>query len=372
MRKLGSALLSFAILVSLCPQALAWGGDGHRTVGEVATLYLAADKDTATLDWVKQVLKGQTLAQAATWPDDIKSSKTTPKDPDTQLFLAKVKNHNAWHYVDLPVGCTDFDTCDKHFKPEPEIVDRINASIKALLGSPGPKDPLNKRNAMRVLAHLLGDIHQPLHVGVEYVRWGGGGLAFNTDVSQILKDKAHNDPTIGGNTLMVGPGDSLGLHSYWDGTLVAAAMRADGTKSVPVFASHLRDKFKNPTDWGNSGPITGWAADWATEALKLSEEHVYPTVELVKRRKGDPFHKGQLMWVYDIKLGDSYEEDNTPFVRDQLAKAGYRLAKLLQAIHAQAGQELAPTASPSGGNGGARPRRPRARTRRPARRHGRH
>lgn len=367
MRKLIPVLLTFAILLSLCPQALAWGGAGHRTVGEVATLYLAADHDTATLDWIKQILKGQPLAQAATWPDDIKSRNTTPNDADTKLFLNKVRDHKKWHYVDLPVGCADFDTCDNRFKPEPEIVNRINACISALLGNPASGDPLNKRNAMRVLAHLLGDIHQPLHVGIEYVRWDGHNLSFNTNVSQILQDESHHDPTIGGNILMLKTDDSLGLHSYWDGNLVSAAMRADNTSSVSAFASHLRDRFRSPSEWNNSGPITGWAADWATEALKLSEEHVYPSVELIKRRKGDPFHNGQLMWVYDIRLGDSYEEDNTPFVRDQLAKAGYRLAKLLQAIHAQAGHEAAPAASTEGG----RPRRLR-RTRVRTRRHGSH
>lgn len=365
MRKLTSTLLTFAILLSLCSQALAWGGAGHRTVGEVATLYITADHDTATLAWIKQILKGQTLAQAATWPDDIKSSNSTPSDADTKLFLGKVKDHKKWHYVDLPIGCADFATCDNHFKPEPEIVNRINACIRALLGNPGPNDPLNKRNAMRVLAHLLGDIHQPLHVGIEYVRWDGHNLSFNTNVSQILQDKSRHDPTIGGNILMLKTDDSLGLHSYWDGALVNAAMRAANTTSPALFASRLRDRFKHPTDWNNSGPITGWAADWATEALRLSEEHAYPTVELVRRRKGDPFHNGQKMWVYDIRLGDSYEEDNTPFVRDQLAKAGYRLAKLLQAIHAQAGNEAAPAASaPAASTEGGRPRRPRPRVRR--------
>lgn len=365
MRKLTSALLTFATLLSLCPQAFAWGDEGHKTVGDVASLYITADQDTATLDWVRQTLKGQSLGDAATWPDDIKSAWSTPDDPDTALFLSKITDHTKWHYVDLPVGCADFGACDGHFGPEPEIVGRINACIGALLGSPGPNDPLNKRNAMRMLAHLLGDIHQPLHVGVRFVRWDGHGLSFTADPAQILGDPSHNDATIGGNKLMLKADDTLELHVYWDSNLVLSAMRDDHAASPSVFASRLREKYKQPSDWGNSGDIETWAAQWATEALKLSEAHVYPTVELLGRRKGDPFNPGhKTMWVYDVKVGDSYEDDNTPFVRDQLAKAGYRLAKLLQAIHARAVGGAAHAVAPAPSHGGRRARRTRRHGRR--------
>jgi hypothetical protein len=364
MRKLTCALLTFAIILSLGSQAFAWGDEGHRTVGEVAALYITADHDTATLEWVKQTLKGQSLGNAATWADDIKFSP--PQDADGKLFVDKAGNHNKWHYVDLPIGCADFDTCDKSFRPEPEIVGRINACIDALLGSPAAGDPLNKRNAMRMLAHLLGDIHQPLHVGVEYVHWDGHSPSFNTDPARILGDNPRDDVTIGGNKLMLKTDDTLELHVYWDTNLVLSAMSADGATSPSVFASHLREKFKQPPGWDNSGDIKTWGAQWATEALKLSEAHAYPTVELLGRRKGDPFNPGKkTMWVYDIKVGDSYERDNTPVVRDQLAKAGYRLAKLLEAIHARMASGPASMVAPSesGGGGGSPTRRARQRRR---------
>ena len=64
-------ILSFVYLVSA--KAFAWGSTGHRVVGEIAEKYLT----TSTKKKITNILKGDSLAKVATWPDEIKSEPET-------------------------------------------------------------------------------------------------------------------------------------------------------------------------------------------------------------------------------------------------------------------------------------------------------
>ena len=66
--KLRVAVVIFILAPSLC---LAWGADGHRIVGEIASHYLSPEAKAA----VKDLLGDQTLADASTWADEIKSDR---------------------------------------------------------------------------------------------------------------------------------------------------------------------------------------------------------------------------------------------------------------------------------------------------------
>ena len=97
-----------------------------------------------------------------------------------------------------------------------DIVAAINASIAVLQGgtAPAPFNIKNKREALRLLAHYVGDIHQPLHVVSIYLA---------NDGQVVDPDSGTFDPnskTRGG--LLVG---SAALHSEWDG--VPAEMKSD-------------------------------------------------------------------------------------------------------------------------------------------------
>lgn len=125
--------------------ANAWGLLGHRIVGQIAETYLTPNAKKG----VKSVLGNETLAMSANWPDFIKS--------DTAY-----KFMNSWHYINLPAGLSK-DDCDKYLDnyPEANIYGKTNEMIALLKDAKTPAD--KKVFAMRVLVHLVGDMHQPMH-----------------------------------------------------------------------------------------------------------------------------------------------------------------------------------------------------------------
>jgi len=127
----------------LAIQASSWGLTGHRVVGQIAEIYLTkkARKE------VKKVLGTETLADVANWMDFIKSEPSY--------------NHmKPWHYVTVIDGQT-YDTSEK--AKEGDIIWAINKFVNEL-----KSDTLSlagQQFALKSLVHLVGDIHQPLHVG---------------------------------------------------------------------------------------------------------------------------------------------------------------------------------------------------------------
>jgi len=100
------------------------------------------------------------------------------------------------------------------------------------------------------------------------------------------------------------------------------------------------------SSWNPRGPLSTWGAQWATDSLRQSRDHAYKGLVVtgqrtipVLTRDGQPVVRdGQPATevVYDITLPANYEALNRELVRRQLAKGGYRLAKLLDAIFAGA------------------------------------
>ena len=167
-------LLSFFYLPF---QAMAWGVLGHRIVGEIADSYLTkkARKE------VYNILGTESIAMTANWADFIKS------DPAYGYLY-------NWHFINLDGGLTqeqiktylDSDTATDAYT-------KINFLVESLkkkdLSAP------DKLLYLRMLIHIVGDIHQPLHVG-------------------RLQD-------LGGNKIKVlWFKDSSNLHQVWDERLI--------------------------------------------------------------------------------------------------------------------------------------------------------
>ena len=87
--KLRLAAVTLLLTPSLC---LAWGGDGHRIVAEIASHYLTDEAKAA----VKDLLGDQTMAEASTWADEIKS--------DRKWDWAR-----SLHYANVKPGANSFD-----------------------------------------------------------------------------------------------------------------------------------------------------------------------------------------------------------------------------------------------------------------------
>lgn len=252
--KLLKALLPLLLLLPV--PAFAWGATGHRVVGTIAEDHLSAKARKA----VHRILGEESMAIAATWMDEVRSDHTYDYTRD-------------WHWVTIPDGST-YAQAEKNPKGDAiEAIDRMVAKLKS-----DTLSPARKLFCLKVLIHLVGDLHQPLHVGRG-------------------DDK-------GGNTVQVqwfGKGSNL--HRVWDSGLID-----ESGLSYSELASSIDHVTKaQMRDWSR-----GTAADWAQENLA---------------------YRGQ---IYDLEAGDKlgyeYQYLNWPLVQQQLLKGGVRLAGILNAI----------------------------------------
>ncbi|MEP6818811.1 MAG: S1/P1 nuclease [bacterium] len=342
MKRIISLLLSVLIFLVPAVSALAWGDDGHQTVGKIASLRIKP----RTAEKIAMILKpGETLANISTWADTVKYriGKTDP-DPDTNAFLQDVahnEKNNEWHYDDLPLGCKNYQTCTG-FTPDNDIVHMLNVCIRTLQGHPDPNHPLSQRNALKLLVHFLGDMHQPLHIGCGYVDVNGssGAILIVSDPVVIKQKSLPSDK--GANDLII-DNDRKNLHSFWDFTLVTSLMTTVGPEiTSDTLGTFLKSKVKPKASWNPHGALDTWGAQWATDSLYQSRDHTYKSVHIVGKRTIPVLSGGQpvvrdgqtvMQTVFDITRPVNYETLNRELVRQQLAKAGYRLAKLLDAIY---------------------------------------
>lgn len=343
MKKCLAILVSLALTGTCTVSAFGWGNDGHETVGKIASLRIKQK----TAQRLAKILKpGDTLANMSTWADTVKDRmNTTDPDPDTNAFLQDMvhnERNREWHFVDLPLGCTNYQTCHG-FTPDHDIVHLINICIRTLQGQPDPNQPLSERNALRLLIHFIGDLHQPLHVGVGFIDANGPNqtILLATDPEIIRQRGLPHDR--GGNQLII-DNDRKNLHSFWDFDLVESLMVVTNKPTSDRLGLFLRQTVAPQQNWLPQGSIDTWAAAWATDSLRLSRDHTYRSVRIVRQRTIPVLRDGQPLIrdgkpvtqiVYDITRPTNYKAVNRENVRRQLAKAGFRLAKLLDAIYAE-------------------------------------
>jgi S1/P1 Nuclease. len=198
-----------------------WSIGRHELIAAAAEELLSPDAKTE----VKKLLKpiGVAFPDIAGWADEVKRRKPRRgDDPDTVDFLEDERNAHAdtWHYVDLPVGAHEYSrrTYPEFTRPD-DVVQMLAESIKVLQGA---SDRFSVLNALRLTVHLVGDVHQPLHVGCGY-------LDRSTEVPRLTRDPAiasrkKLESDHGGNYLIL-PIGSKGpnLHAYWDGRLGGSA-----------------------------------------------------------------------------------------------------------------------------------------------------
>ncbi|MGH9969101.1 MAG: S1/P1 nuclease [Pyrinomonadaceae bacterium] len=336
-------LVSFGLILASLTPAFAWGNEGHETVGKIASLRVKPH----TAHRLAQILKpGDTLANISTWADTVKDRMgTTDQDTDTNAFLqdlAHNERNRDWHFVDLPLGCANYQTCDG-FTPDHDIVHMINICIHTLQGQADPNHPLSERNALRLLAHFIGDLHQPLHVGVGFIDVNGPNntILIVRDPNAVRQRNLPHDR--GGNQLII-DNDRKNLHGFWDFDLVRSLMGVTHRPTSGQLGRFLKQTVAPKPNWQPQGAINTWAAQWATDSLNLSRNQTYRSVRIVRQRTIPVLRDGQplirdgqpvMQTVYDITRPSNYKPVNRNNVREQLAKAGFRLAKLLDAIYAQ-------------------------------------
>lgn len=135
--------LFFALLFFLAQTGFAWGVTGHRAVGLIAERHLtkkAAKK-------INAILGGQKLSMVSTWMDEIRSDSTYDYTAD-------------WHWVTIETGKT-YEQSPKN--PKGDVIATLERLINELRS--GKLNAKKEAEYLKMIVHLVGDIHQPLHVG---------------------------------------------------------------------------------------------------------------------------------------------------------------------------------------------------------------
>ena len=237
-----------AISIAAVPAALlAYGPTGHEIVSGIADKLVV---NTPAGEKIYTLTDGITLERASVIADEIKAwDKNGVDDPNafphypehakidkqlrdfwrgnppTQDSKSHAPSHHWFHYTDVPILNLEKYSDGKTGRSQWDIVHMISYCVDVLRGEIPEDNPrkITRPVAVILLAHYVGDIHQPLHVGAEYFNQAGQAV-----------DPDRNQPGIedeGGNTFMLrltrGTPEGMAhrglkLHGFWDYDAVMA------------------------------------------------------------------------------------------------------------------------------------------------------
>jgi hypothetical protein len=333
------ALITLAFSAALVNQhALAWGPDGHHTIGAIAD-HLIAGSNAAKQ--VKVILGGLTLQDAAVWPDCAKGV-----DPEQNYAYTSAGHYPECAIYETPTledEMSDFvrrndDNCSRQPGDEPchkqyhysdvaiqrdhyargtvgtrndDIVGAVAAAARVLKGEPTPA-PFNikdKREALLLLVHYVGDIHQPLHVGALYLDAKGKRVDPDAGTFDAATDTRGGNQiiTINASTKKKG----ANFHHTWDE--IPASMNP--SKVNAAWLVKARAVPESDRAWAD------WPAAWASETLGEAQL-AFRGLRFGAKKGND--------WT--VTLPVSYSTKMNAIKKRQLTKGGARLAQLLQAI----------------------------------------
>lgn len=254
----GILILLFLISQFTFGNDMFWSKTGHRTTGEVAQQNLSRKARKA----IDKLLDGQSLALVSTFGDDIKADR-------------QYKNFSAWHYVNFPSD-------KKYGDVEPSEYGDLITGIEKCIGIVKDEKSSQEDKAfyLKLLVHLVGDLHQPMHVG-------------------RLEDKGGNDIQVqwfnrGSN-----------LHKLWDLNMIE-----DYGMSYTELAESLPRLTKVQKKFIQQGTIY----DWVEESQDIANE-LYDSVELGEKL----YYRYSYVWWGTVEK--------------QLQKGGLRLAKILNEMY---------------------------------------
>ena len=291
---------------------LGWGCDGHQVVALIAE----ANLTPRAAEQVRQILKqnpvdagtirfcldnrDDAMANASTWADDARRTDGGAK----------------WHYIDIPRQASDGDPNQWCQAIGPAVAkgDRDGCVLTAIayfrdeVANP-QTGPAERARALRYVIHFVGDLHQPLHA-------------------------ADNHDNGGNCAPMALPGSLTisNLHSIWDTGLIEEHLK-DFHETAAQYAASLNKRFQTRRAEWSGGDVKAWA--WESHAL--ANGIVYGALEPpipVEPATGRTDCNAESLKVYELKVspGREYMAKAMPVIDEQLARAGYRLAGMLNAI----------------------------------------
>ncbi len=253
------------ILTALCVGSPAFGWGAQ---GHRVIARVAAGRLTPAAQAAVRALlnEGDTLADIANWADH-------------EGFVAVPKS-GPWHYVNVPISATRYEA---HYCKGGECVVGKIKHFRRILADPGT--PRRERQqALLFLVHFVGDIHQPLHVGDHADRGG------NQTQVQFL-------------------GRGTNMHRLWDSDMIR---HIGGDDRAWVEQVQRKITPEAAEAWSR-----GTVEDWANDSLRAA-----------KLAYGGPGRSSTPL-ASGATVGEDYVRMAEPILREQLARAGVRLANEL-------------------------------------------
>jgi len=297
---MNKGLFAVLFVLSACGAAMpirdelpGWGRDGHDITAAIAQQLLtdSASQECATL---LPSNNGQ-LIQIANWADEVKSKPA-------------YKWSAPLHFINTPDwNCTYIRSRDcilngvKNFCVDGAIQNYTKRVVDSSIGL------AQQAEALKFLVHFVGDIHQPLHV------------AFTSDK--------------GGNTITgTFEGASTNLHSVWDTAIIVKRMTDDFGGSQTAFMDYIYSQITGPwsgqaEQWvkcADSNPIGACSDEWAVESIEDACAYSYVEAD------------GKTHIESGFDLEDPYYARNMPIIEMQLAKAGVRMAHVVNSLFTSA------------------------------------
>ncbi len=278
------------VFMTIALPAWSWNAAGHRLIAYIAWQQLSPSARQAIADtlirhpdhdrWLKAAKESDpglaAFTEASTWADDIRGDARffdLGAETPTPLLpgFTTMARHREWHYIDLPLDRSPREGKGELDQRLPKLIELLRAR-KA--------HPAEQAEALAWVIHLLGDIHQPLHVGSNHDEGGNG---------QVIEDP--------GNTRR----PTTNLHRWWDDRPGPPWLRGPYLGQAARHLMHL-----------HPAPQQGSVPSWRAETWRLAASYAYPPGNVVTP-------------AFALQAQEVTER--------QLIAAGFRLGQLLENIY---------------------------------------
>ncbi len=300
-------------------QAWPWGCEGHQAVALIAEKHM----NPHALDMANSILQASPIdallprfcpnqglspmADASTWADDIRKER-----PEA----------SSWHYIDIPRDAPR--SASVLAESCPAATGCVTSALEQQIGLLRNKstDLRTRADALRFVIHFVGDLHQPLHC-VSNNDEGGNCVPIDFFGNQPVERNIQFESY------------SPNLHALWDSGII---QRMKGQQTETDWAAELDQKFSaQDAAWEKAGVHID---DWVWESHDLADTVVYARLPVaipvekpveVKSCVDDNHVSTRLMSLHE-QIGQQYVDAVAPTIDEQIAKAGVRLATLLNQI----------------------------------------
>jgi hypothetical protein len=243
---------------------IVWSGDAHRLICDIAWRHMKPEaKRLAT-----QLRSGEsgTFAESCTWADDVKRDR-----PQT----------DSYHFINIPKGLRGMNLQRDCRAPRRCMTWAVKHYTQVLADTSQPRS--RRAEALKFVAHFVGDVHQPLHAGRPEDRGGNHVYVsfFGDDGSQQRR---------------------MQLHSIWDsGILRRGRVRwPNGVEQLNAGISTA-----DVIAWTNSDVV-----GWTNESYRIAEDFAYSAAP-------------------GSNIAEPYYNRALQIATERLQQAGIRLAFLL-------------------------------------------